>query len=130
MSAVSLLSHLASSAVLLRSADARFCAQVPVGDRLEIYKLKSAAFRHGSRLTRNASKRIAASAGWPKTPTMFSQQLRRLAPRLHLQGTCIAFERRKDGQYISVNCEPAPVSKQTPPTADPVTIQYGRARLA
>src|SRR4029077_18599129 len=46
MSAVSLLSHLASSAVLLRSADGRLCAQVPVGDRLEIYKLKSAAFRH------------------------------------------------------------------------------------
>jgi hypothetical protein len=45
MSAVSLLSHLASSAGLLRSADGRFCAQVPVGDRLEIYKLKSAAFR-------------------------------------------------------------------------------------
>ena len=46
MSAVSLLSHLASSAVLLRSADGRLSAQVPVGDRLEIYKLKSAAFRH------------------------------------------------------------------------------------
>ena len=46
MSAVSLLSHLASSAVLLRSADGRLCAQVPVGDRHEIYKLKSAAFRH------------------------------------------------------------------------------------
>ena len=45
MSAVSLLSHLASSAGLLRSADGAF-AQVPVGDRLEIYKLKSAAFRH------------------------------------------------------------------------------------
>jgi hypothetical protein len=44
-SAVSLLSHLASSAVLLRSADGRFCAQVPVGDRLEIDKPKSAAFR-------------------------------------------------------------------------------------
>jgi hypothetical protein len=46
MSAVSLLTHRASSAGLLRSADGRLCAQVPVGDRLEIYKLKSAAFRH------------------------------------------------------------------------------------
>jgi hypothetical protein len=46
MSAVSLLSCLASSPVLLRSADGRFCAQVPVGNPLEIYKLKSAAFRH------------------------------------------------------------------------------------
>jgi hypothetical protein len=30
---------------LFRSADGRFCAQVPVGDRFEIYRLKSAAFR-------------------------------------------------------------------------------------
>ena len=30
---------------MFRSADGRFCAQVPVGDRLEIYGLKSAAFR-------------------------------------------------------------------------------------
>jgi energy-coupling factor transporter ATP-binding protein EcfA2 len=39
------LSRLASSARLFRSADGRFCAQVPVGDRLEIYGLKSAGFR-------------------------------------------------------------------------------------
>jgi hypothetical protein len=62
-------------------------------------------------LTRNAGKRIAASAGWPKTPSMFANELRRLAPQLQLQGMCIAFERRKDGRYISVNCELAPVSQ-------------------
>jgi hypothetical protein len=45
MSGIALLSHLASSARLLRSADGRYCAQVPVGDRLEIFKLRSAAFR-------------------------------------------------------------------------------------
>jgi hypothetical protein len=44
-SSVQVLSRLASSAKLFRSADGRFCAQVPVGDRLEIYGLKSAAFR-------------------------------------------------------------------------------------
>ena len=44
-SSVQVLSRLASSARLFRSADGRFCAQVPVGDRLEIYGLKSAAFR-------------------------------------------------------------------------------------
>ncbi len=44
-SSVQVLARLASSARLFRSADGRFCAQVPVGDRLEIYRLKSAAFR-------------------------------------------------------------------------------------
>ena len=44
-SAVQVLARLAASARLFRSADGRFCAQVPVGDRLEIYQLKSAAFR-------------------------------------------------------------------------------------
>jgi hypothetical protein len=44
-SLVQVLSRIASSARLLRSADGRFCAQVPVGDRSEIYGLKSAGFR-------------------------------------------------------------------------------------
>jgi hypothetical protein len=44
-SSVRVLSRLASIAKLFRSADGRFCAQVPVGDRFEIYRLKSAAFR-------------------------------------------------------------------------------------
>jgi hypothetical protein len=44
-SSVQILSWLASSATLLRSADGRFCARVPVGNRLEIYGLKSAGFR-------------------------------------------------------------------------------------
>jgi hypothetical protein len=45
VSSVQVLTKLASNARLFRSADGRFCAQVPVGDRLEIYRLKSAAFR-------------------------------------------------------------------------------------
>ena len=44
-SAVQVLARLASSARLFRSADGRLCAQVPVGDRFEIFGLKSAAFR-------------------------------------------------------------------------------------
>ena len=48
-----------------------------------------------ARLTRNAGKRIAASAGWPKTPIMFARELRRIAPQLRLQGLCITFERRQ-----------------------------------
>jgi hypothetical protein len=44
-SAVRLLLRLASRARLFRSADGRFYAQVPVGERQEIYALKSAGFR-------------------------------------------------------------------------------------
>jgi hypothetical protein len=44
-SPVQVLSRLALSARLFRSADGRLCAQVPVGDRLEIFGLKSAGFR-------------------------------------------------------------------------------------
>ena len=44
-SPVRVLTQLASGARLFRSADGHFCAQVPVGDRLEIYGLRSAGFR-------------------------------------------------------------------------------------
>jgi hypothetical protein len=39
------LTRLASSAQLFRSADGNYCAQVQVGDRLEIFGLRSAGFR-------------------------------------------------------------------------------------
>jgi hypothetical protein len=44
-SSVQVLSRLTSGARLFRSADGRFCAQVPVGERLEIFGLRSAGFR-------------------------------------------------------------------------------------
>ena len=44
-SAVQALTRLTSTARLFRSADGRYCAQVTVGDRLEIYSLRSAGFR-------------------------------------------------------------------------------------
>ena len=39
------LTRLASSARLFRAADGNFCAQIRVGDRLEIYGLRSSGFR-------------------------------------------------------------------------------------
>ena len=45
LSSMQILSRLASHAQLFRSSDGRLCARVPVGDRLEIYGLKSAGFR-------------------------------------------------------------------------------------
>jgi hypothetical protein len=44
-SSVQVLTQLASGARLFRSADGHFCAQVRVGDRLEIYGLRSDGFR-------------------------------------------------------------------------------------
>ena len=44
-SSVQVLTRLASGARLFRSAEGRFCAQVAVGERLEIFGLRSAGFR-------------------------------------------------------------------------------------
>jgi hypothetical protein len=44
-SSVRVLTELASGARLFRLPDSHFCAQVRVGDRLEIYGLRSAGFR-------------------------------------------------------------------------------------
>jgi hypothetical protein len=44
-SSVRVLSRIASSARLFRSADGRFCAQVPLGERRETFGLRSAGFR-------------------------------------------------------------------------------------
>ena len=70
-----------------------------------------------ARLTRNAGKRMAASAGWPKTPSTFANELRRIAPQLRLQGLSITFERRKDGRYVTLGWEPA--SGGQPPCPPP-----------
>ena len=59
---VGVLSQLASAARLLRSADGRYCAQVPVGDRLEIYGLTSAGNSDTRKLVgRSANER---TRGW------------------------------------------------------------------
>ena len=75
-----------------------------------------------ARLTRNAGKRMAASAGWPKTAAMLARELRKLAPQLRLQGLTITFEPRHGGNYIILPWEPAPAGRQTPLTANPATI--------
>jgi hypothetical protein len=63
-SSVQVLSRLALSVNLFRSADGRFCAQVPVGDRIETCGRKSAAFRD-----------------W-LIDRLFGNELRRIAPKL------------------------------------------------
>jgi hypothetical protein len=61
-----------------------------------------------ARLTHSAGKAIANSAAWPKTPILFSQELRRLVPQLGVHGICVAFERRTEGRYVTLSWESGP----------------------
>jgi hypothetical protein len=54
------------------------------------------------RLTRLAGKRVAASAGWPKTAALCAQELRRLEPQLRLHGLFMVFERWYQGRFDTV----------------------------
>jgi hypothetical protein len=72
-----------------------------------------------ARLTRNAGKRMAASAGWPKTPSMFAHELRRIALQRRWQGLSITFERSKDGRYVTLGWEPASGGQPPCPPPDP-----------
>jgi hypothetical protein len=48
------------------------------------------------------SKKIAASAEWPKTSGKLGSKLRRLAPQLRLHGMSISFGRRNDRRTITL----------------------------
>jgi hypothetical protein len=49
-----------------------------------------------AKLTRSLDRRIAKSLGWPKTPTTFSNELRRLAPTLAENGLSVVFKRNRN----------------------------------
>jgi hypothetical protein len=76
-----------------------------------------------AKLTRNAGKRIAAAAGWPKTAILLAREVRRIALQLRLQGLCATFERRKDGQYVTLGWEPGSGSPPPCPAGDPQKTQ-------
>jgi len=61
-------------------------------------------------LTCSVGKRVAASSGWPKTPTMFGNQLRRLAPQLREHGICVIFGKNRDSRVITLATRPVSVS--------------------
>ena len=61
-----------------------------------------------AKLTHLAGKAIATSAGWPKTPILFSQELRRLVPQLRVHGLCATFDRRTEGRYVTLSWESGP----------------------
>jgi hypothetical protein len=51
-------------------------------------------------LTEVVGKKIAASARWPKSTSAFSNELRRIAPQLRLNGLSVDFERGHNGRRI------------------------------
>jgi hypothetical protein len=54
-------------------------------------------------LTRDLSRRVAASARWPKTPRAFSNELRRIAPALRARGIDVGFGRTRDSRLITIS---------------------------
>jgi hypothetical protein len=72
-----------------------------------------------AKLTRNAGKRIAVACGWPKTANLLAREVRRIALQLRLQGLCVTFERRYDGQYVTLGWEPGSGSQPPCPAPDP-----------
>jgi hypothetical protein len=43
------------------------------------------------------------SAQWPKNPSSFSSQLRRLSPRLRTIGIIVEFDRQRNGRVIRIS---------------------------
>ena len=57
-------------------------------------------------LTRNLDRRIARSPRWPKTPAMFGNELRRLAPMLAENGLFVLSKRTKKARLIVLTTRP------------------------
>ena len=53
-------------------------------------------------LSEKVGKKVARSAGWPKTTRTFTNELRRLAPQLRMHGLFVTFHRTHQGRRVSV----------------------------
>jgi hypothetical protein len=60
-------------------------------------------------LTKFVGKKLAASARWPKTPTKFSNDLRRVAPQLAIHGLSIQFSRNYEKRLILLTRAEVPI---------------------
>ena len=49
-----------------------------------------------------SSRKVTASAGWPKSAGRFANELRRLAPQLRLHGLTITFKRERERRLITL----------------------------
>jgi hypothetical protein len=59
-----------------------------------------------AKLTLSLDKRIARSPSWPKTPAMFGNELRRLAPMLAVNGLFVISKRTKKARMIILTTRP------------------------
>jgi hypothetical protein len=57
-------------------------------------------------LTRDVSRKVAASAHWPKTPRALGNELRRIAPALRARGIDVGFGRTRDRRLITISRRP------------------------
>jgi len=51
--------------------------------------------------------KVRASGRWPKTPQMFSNELRRIAPQLRTRGISVEFTRTCNARLITINADPS-----------------------
>jgi hypothetical protein len=56
--------------------------------------------------------RDAASIRWPKTPSAFSNEVRRLAPQLREHGLHVTFTRNANGRFITLSRKPPAVDPE------------------
>ena len=58
------------------------------------------------KLTLGLERRVASSPGWPKTPRMLANELRRLAPTLAENGLFVIFKRTDKARLIILTTRP------------------------
>ncbi len=56
-------------------------------------------------LAKTIDPKIRASVRWPKTPRMFADELRRLAPQLRTRGISVTFTRTAENRLITINAD-------------------------
>ncbi len=57
-------------------------------------------------ITAGLEKKVAASAGWPKTVKMLGCEMRRLAPQLREHGVFVTFGKNRKSRLISITTRP------------------------
>jgi hypothetical protein len=71
-----------------------------------LLELSGTASELHSKLERNLERREANSPRWPKTPALFGNELRRLAPTLAENGLFVLFKRTKQARVITLTTRP------------------------
>ncbi len=56
-------------------------------------------------LTEAAGKKVASSAGWPKSTALFARELHKVAPQLRTHGISITFSRHNTGRLVTIKAQ-------------------------